>query len=142
MNVNKQVMQCFCLHLFSPTNVFEKKNQYFHPTLGHIRIRERPRIAAGVTESDWPRLQFLFFWLAFPFTAGLSFNRLCIWGILRENTCYRFFAIFIFCVATVKMLQSLLLFEIFLLKCCSASVTELYPIFNCKGEPYLTTLPT
>ena len=35
---------------------------------------------------------------------------------------------FCFCVATVKFLQSLRLFEIFLLNYCSAGLTELYPI--------------
>ena len=31
-------------------------------------------------------------------------------GTLKDNTCYRFFAVFIFCVATAKLLQSLRLF--------------------------------
>ena len=35
-------------------------------------------MAAGVTESDWQLVQFLFLSLAFPFIAGLSFYGLSI----------------------------------------------------------------
>ena len=42
----------------------------------------------------------------------------------------------------VKLLQSLRLFEIFLLNYCSARVTELYPILKqCETKPNLNTLP-
>ena len=51
------------------------------------------------------------------------------------------FDIFIFCVATVKLLQSLRLFEIFLLSYCSADASELYPILHRKTEPYLNISP-
>ena len=51
------------------------------------------------------------------------------------------FRLFIFCFATVKLLQPLRLFEIFLLKYDSAGVTELKPILHCETEPYLITLP-
>ena len=49
---------------------------------------------------------------------------------------------FSFCVAIEKLLQSLRLFEIFLLYYCSAGVTKLYPFLKyCLTEPYLNTLP-
>ena len=46
-----------------------------------------------------------------------------------------------FCVATVKLLQSVGLFEIFLLKYCSGGIIELYPILiYYRSIPYLNTL--
>ena len=45
------------------------------------------------------------------------------------------------CVAAVKMLQSLRLFELFLSKYCSAGMTELYPILiHYPTTPYLNIL--
>ena len=49
---------------------------------------------------------------------------------------------FPFCVSTVKLLQSLRLFDIFLFNYCSAGVTELYPILiRYETDPYINTLP-
>ena len=46
------------------------------------------------------------------------------------------------CVATVKLLQSLRLFEIFLSNYCSAGVIELYPILKLsENTPFLIALP-
>ena len=68
---------------------------------------------------------------------SLSFYGLSMYGILGENMCYRFFAIF-----PSALLQSLRLFDIFLLNYCSAGVTELCPILVlCDAKPYLNTLP-
>ena len=48
-----------------------------------------------------------------------------------------------FCVATVKLPQSLRLIEIFLLKYCSAGVTELNPLLiQHPTIPYLNPIPS
>ena len=43
INVNEQVIQCFCMHLFSLTNFFENKISIFTIALGQNSIRERQR---------------------------------------------------------------------------------------------------
>ena len=86
----------------------------------------------------------LLLWLVFPVLAGLSFYGWCFHEgyIVRDNTCFGFFAIFSFCVATVTLLQSLRFFEIFLLYYCSAGGTELYSfLIHCETTSYLNTLP-
>ena len=83
-----------------------------------------------------------FFMVTFSFH-GWSF---LLWSFRKrffviDNIGYRFFCHFSFCVASVKLLQSLRLFEIFLLKYCSAGVTKLYPILiHCETKPYLYIL--
>ena len=69
--------------------------------------------------------------MVFPYR--VSCNRQHMLQIFRQ---------FSFCVAIVKLLQTLSLIECFPLNYCSAGLTELYPIFiHCETKPYMNTLP-
>ena len=78
-----------------------------------------------------------------PSFHGWSF---LLWSCHKRFFCKRqhriqIFRHFSFCVASIKLLQSLRLFEILLLYRFSAGVTEVYPILiRCETKPYLYTL--
>ena len=64
-------------------------------------------------KNNWQLLRYYFLWLVWPFMVVLSF-----YGIFREwekyhkNTCHKFFRYNFICIATVKLLQLLLSFQI------------------------------
>ena len=101
-----------------------KISQSFYIALGRNCIRRRNR--------KWlkARVVFLFvlLWLVFPFMVFQT-GSFCSRQHRIEISCH-----FCFCVAWVKLLQCLRLFEIFLTKYCSAGVTELYPILFTLGN--------
>ena len=75
-------------------------------------------------------------WLVFPFIV-FPYRVFC-----KRQHMLQIFRHFCFCVTTVKFLQSLFLFEIFLLNYCSAGVIELqYILIHCETKHYLNTKP-
>ena len=117
---------------------FRNKKNYFF--LQRIRSKQCLQVQQGVIDSSCGFFFYgysFFLWLVFPFMVfpyKVQCKRQHMLQIFR-NCC--------FCVATVKLLQSPRLFEIFLLKYCSAGVTEVYPILlHYQIKPYPNTLPT
>ena len=117
--------------MYSPTNIFE--NQYLYMALCQNSIGKHHR--------KWLTARAVsFLWLAFPFKAGFYFCGLSKNGFFNRQQRIQIFRQFTFCVASVKFVQALTLFETLLLNYCSAGVTELYPIFiHCETKPYLYT---
>ena len=132
INVNVQDIQCFCLHLFSLTNISETKKNIF---LQRIRSKQCLQVQQGVIDSS---CGFFFYgysfllWLVFLFMV-FPYKVQC-----KRQHMLQIFRNCSFCVATVKLLQSPRLFEILLLKYCSAGVTEVYPnLIPYPTIPYL-----
>ena len=105
---------------------------------GSASVRE----AAGITESDWQIVQFFVLWLVFLLWLVFPFMVFPYKVYCKRQHMLQIFRHFCFCVTTVKFLQSLRLFEIFLLNYCSAGVTELhYILILCETKHYLNTIP-
>ena len=136
INVNVQDIQCFCLHLFSLTNISEtKKNQF----LQRIRSKQCLQAQQRVIDSSCGFFFYgysFFLWLVFPFM-DFPYMIHCKRQHMLQNFCKC-----CFCVATVNLLRSLRFFEILLLKYCSGGVSEVYPILLLyPTTSYLNTLP-
>ena len=136
ISANVQDIQCFCLPLFSLTNISETKKKQFCTT-NYVKT-----VSAGATESNWQLLWFLFYgysfllWLVFPFMV-FPYKVKC-----KRQHMLQLFRHCCFCIATLKLLQSIRLSGIFLLKYCSAGVTDLYSLLiHYPTIPYLNILP-
>ena len=89
IKVNVQVMQCFWKHFYSLINFFGNQITIFSCKLGQNKIRRRN--GKSLTAS-----------VVFLFMVGLLFYGwyFLLWSfhvgnIARDNTCYRFFAVFL-----------------------------------------------
>ena len=133
MSFNEQFIQIF-VQLYSLTNLSSLKSIFFR-ALGQNSIRRRNRkwLTARVV---FLFLVSFFLWLVFH-SMAFPYRVYC-----NRQHMLQIFWRFSFCVAMVKLLQTLRLFESFGSNYCSAGVTELYPIFiHCETKPYLKTLP-
>ena len=108
--------------------------------LRSIRSKQYRQASQKVIDSS---CSFFLLWLVFAFVAGLFFMIFPYRVYCNRQHMLQIFRHFSFCVAIVKLLQTLRLFESFLLNYCSPGVTELYPIFiHCETKPYLSILPS
>ena len=99
INVNLQVIQCFCLRLFSLTNFFENEINFFYIALGQNSTRRRNR--------KWLKARAVFVFMVSLSSYGWSF---VLWsfhiGCNKTQHMLQVFQNFSFSVATVKLLQS------------------------------------
>ena len=104
--------------------------------LRSIRSKQYRQASQEVIDSP---CSFSFLWLVFAFMAGLSFMIFPYRVYSKRQHMLQIFRHFSFCVAILKLLQTLHLFESFLLNYSSAGVTELHLIFiHCETKPYVS----
>ena len=130
-----QDIQRLCSRICSLWLAFPKIKSIFLHSIRSKQYRRRNR--------EWLAARAVFFsWLVFPFMAGPSFYGLSIQVFCNKQHRFKIFSYFSICVASVKLLQSLRLLDIFLLEYCSAGVSELYFILiHYRTIPYLKTIP-
>ena len=105
----------------------KRKSVFFHS----IRSKTYPQTQQKVIDSSCA---------VFLFMVSLSFYgwSFFLWSfhvgnIVRDNKCYRFFAIFLFALIQSSCCNLYVCLRFFLLYHCFAGVTELYPILiHCK----------